>query len=521
MKVSAITPNYSVNYNKSSNYATNSVSSNKVYKQNNELMDMNYGASLVSFKGLNNKVAYDLSDKVSGAYASLVNKNDILLVGKDIASAKKALVESAKDFKYLLKNVLVVTSPTIAGTVAIRRNDDGFDELYNLSNSPLFVKRNEKNPLGLPPSPDQKNESSDFFFIKKGDAPTVLLDFDSVSYSSSKTDFVIDKNMENPFEVSAAGEISEFVMPSVADINKKNAEGILVESELSPEKAIKLADVGGQDEAIAQLKQKVLFPIKYPNFFEDNMKGLNSALLVGPPGTGKTLAAMALANEAGVPFYNMNGQLLEGKYVGESAHNIDAYYEQVKQNQPCILFFDEADAIFGKRTGEHKYADDSVNMHLDKISELEKQGAKVFLLAATNHPDLMDEGVLRNGRFGTKIEFKAPDTEEKCIDIFNIHSNGSSLENVDKEQLAKRMLDAKFNGADIAALVNEAKMQSVARQGIFEQMDKGTYDDKSGFRLVLNNDDFNNALDKLIANKNVIIGYDETRHRVAGFRAEQ
>lgn len=509
MKLQAITSNYSVNYSNRTPYTTKAISEPK-YKQNNELVDMNYGASLVLFKGAGDKAVYSLSDKVSATFAVL-DPDDILLVGKDLASIKNDFAKSANEFKFLIRNAVVIFAQDIAGTLAIRRqsrgSNVGYDYLYNLSDNKLAHSR--------------RGSDVSTKYLGRGENG-YLRHLDSFSFLNDKSDIVLDEYYRNPKDVYDAGGIWVREFPAVDKINTENIMKTkykeTVESDSS--ETLTLASIGGQDEAVKQLKQKVLFPIQYPKFFKNNLKGLNSALLVGPPGTGKTLAAMALANEAGVPFFNMNGQLLESKYVGETAQRINAYYEKVKQSQPCILFFDEADAIFGKRTGEYKHADESVNMHLDQISELEKQGSSVFLLAATNHPELIDDAVLRNGRFGTKIEFKAPDTEEKCVDIFNIHTKNTNLENIDKELLGKRMLNANFNGADIAALVDEAKMAAIARQGIFDQMEKGTYEDTDDFRITLNNFDFNAAIEKLISNKKVLDSYDETSHRVAGFNPE-
>ncbi len=488
-----------------SNYKNNGLQSNPIakneVKQNNELLDTNYGSLLVKHSP---RVAFgnsaELSKKAAKAYAYMQN-NDLLIIGASIAAAKTALEGSLGQIKDIIQSAFIVKDDELRNPVAIRKTN-GFDQIINLGKENLYIQRNNK----------EEAFGGDFFFLKPGEAG-VSTSNDYIFVKKPEFGFTLDKTpikefdaIEDSFDII---DLSIDKQKDIEEINKKNLTKLKVEEDKEKVQTLKLSDVGGQDEAVAELKKKVLYPIKYPNFFDNNLQGFNSALLVGPPGTGKTLAAQALANEAGIPFYKMNGQLLEGKYVGESAHNIDAYYEMAKANQPCIIFFDEADAIFGKRTGEHKYADDSVNMHLDKISELEKENAKVFLLAATNHPSLIDEGVLRNGRFGTKIEFKAPDTVEKCNAIFDIHTKKLTLENVDKNALSQKMLDAKFNGADIAALATEAKYQAIERQGIFEAMDNGTFNDSPDFKLVITGEDMNKALDKLIANKQTIKDYSK------------
>lgn len=478
------------------------------YLQNNILVDSNYGRSLVatkkvSFKGLSSYALFDLSGKVSTAFNSL-RIDDLLVVGKDFDIAKKELKESINLFKDVVGQFIFIQDKKFSNTIFMKKSLLGFDEVGNLSERPLFLLR------------EDKGTKNSLFLLKKGEA-SYLLDNDYVHVKAPEYGFRLksslnDEIYEIPDEAVKKFDFSASKKKNVGQINVKNLESIVFKETDAPEAKITFSDIGGQEDAISEIKQKIIFQLKYPNFFKNNkFQGIRSVLFVGPPGNGKSLAAVATANEAGVPFYNLNPQLLEGKYVGESAENIHNYYENVKNNQPCIIFFDEMDAIFKKRTGEHPYLDQSVNMHLDEISKLEKENAQVFLLGATNHPEIMDEAVLRNGRFGTKIEFKPPDTVEKCKAVLSIHIKNANIEDFDIDKFSKELLASKVNNADITAVVAEAKMNSAVRQGVFEAMAEGTFIDNPLFKLVINGEDFDAALKKINAQKSLVEGYSKTK----------
>lgn len=483
------------------------------YPQNNNLVDMNYGRSLinnrVSFKGNPGSMVLDLSKKASAAFNSL-RSDDLLVVGKDLKTAKKDLKESISLVKDVVNKFIFIEDERFVNTIAIKRNFEGFDELSNLSETPLFVQREGKEGL---------------FFLQKGET-AFMVNQDYIHVKKPEYGFTIDAATKETLADFPEGIIKQFDVSkskkwNVLEINAKNLDSLGVEEVANPATKITFKDVGGQDDAIEEIKKKILFQLKYPNFFKNNkMEGIHSALFVGPPGNGKTLAALATANEAGVPFYSLNAQLLEGKYIGESAENIHQYYENARKNQPCIIFFDEIDAIFKKRTGDHPYLDQSVNMHLDEISRLEKENSQVFLLGATNHPEIMDEGVLRNGRFGTKIEFKSPDTPEKCKSVLLIHTRGTNTANLDVDKFSEKLLKANFSNSDIAATVIEAKMNSIARQGIFDAMGDGTFKDYPDFRLIVKGEDFDKALENLSANKKLVENYSGIKKPI-GFTAEK
>ncbi len=452
---------------------------------------MSTAAGIISFSGNPIPINMNLSKKLSVAL-NLMDNESVMLIGKNLDKAKKELKDSVNLFPSVIKKILFIQENDANSTFAIRIGSNGMERLVNIGEKTAFIK-------------SQAAEDGSIA-VKKG-AEAALMDDDEIRCGSTK--FKIMYNSIEDFSQIRQKSIQEIDLSELnkIDIKMLNLRTLEKSMKNTPQKkGVMFSDVGGQDEAIEEIRQKILRPVKYPNFFK-SMSNTRSALFVGPPGNAKTLTAKALANEAGIPFYDLNGQLLEGSLVGESAEKINAYYKNAKNNQPCIIFFDEIEAILGKRSGKHKYADDSVNMHLDEISKLEKENALVYLIGATNRPELIDDAALRAGRFGTKIEFKNPDTTKKCKDVFSKHINPDEIEDFDFDNLAQKMIDANFSGADIAESVSNAKMNAIGRLKIFEAMDNGTFKDDPDFKLVLKGEDFDKALERKIKDKELVEKY--------------
>ncbi|MDI6815080.1 MAG: CDC48 family AAA ATPase, partial [Dehalococcoidales bacterium] len=224
---------------------------------------------------------------------------------------------------------------------------------------------------------------------------------------------------------------------------------------------VKWSDVGGLEEAKRVLKETIEWPLKYPEIFKqaktNPAKGL---LLTGAPGTGKTLLAKAVANESGVNFISVKGPALLSKWVGESERGIREVFKKAKQASPCIIFFDEIDAIAPTRgTSADSHVTERVISQLltelDGIEELKG----VVVLAATNRPDIIDPALLRAGRFDLQLELPIPD-EKTRLEIFKIHTKGKPLaDDVDLESLAKATEG--MVGSDIEAITRKASMLAI------------------------------------------------------------
>ncbi|WP_457549913.1 CDC48 family AAA ATPase [Archaeoglobus sp.] len=187
-------------------------------------------------------------------------------------------------------------------------------------------------------------------------------------------------------------------------------------------------DVGGLEHAKQELREAIEWPLKYPDVYRaTGIKPPKGILLYGPPGTGKTLLAKAVANEANANFISVKGPELLSKWVGESERHVREMFRKAKQVAPCILFFDEIDALAPRRgmgadTNVTERVVSQLLTELDGIEELKD----VFVIAATNRPDMIDPALLRPGRIERHIYIPPPDKAGRK-EIFKIHLRGKPL----------------------------------------------------------------------------------------------
>ncbi len=220
---------------------------------------------------------------------------------------------------------------------------------------------------------------------------------------------------------------------------------------------VKWDDIGGLEEVKQQLKEVVEWPLKYPDVFERmGIKPPKGVLLYGPPGTGKTLLAKAVANESGANFISIKGPELLSKWLGESERRLRETFKRAKQVAPCIIFFDEIDAITSTRgIKSTETLNTLVSQLLTEMSGIEEVEG-VVVLAATNRPDLIDLSLLRPGRFDRQIYVPTPD-EKARLEILRVHTKKMPLaKDVRLEEIAK--ITQGYSGADLEALCREAAM---------------------------------------------------------------
>ena len=189
-------------------------------------------------------------------------------------------------------------------------------------------------------------------------------------------------------------------------------------------------DIGGLEDIKQRLREAVEWPLGYPELFESmRLAPPKGALLCGPPGCGKTLIAKALATEAGVNFVSVKGPELLSMYVGESERGVRDLFRKARQAAPCIIFFDEIDALAAARSRGGEDSGVGARMLSQLLTELDgiEELKGVFVLAATNRPDLLDPALLRPGRFDMRFDIPLPDAvaREK---IFQIHLRDRPLE---------------------------------------------------------------------------------------------
>ena len=230
---------------------------------------------------------------------------------------------------------------------------------------------------------------------------------------------------------------------------------------IEKETGVTFKDVAGEEEAKESLVEVVDFlhnPAKYTEIGAKLPKG---ALLVGPPGTGKTLLAKAVAGEAHVPFFSLAGSDFVEMFVGVGASRVRDLFEEAKKNAPCIVFIDEIDAI-GKsrdsRLGGNDEREQTLNQLLAEMDGFESNQACI-ILAATNRPEVLDQALLRPGRFDRRIIVERPDLKGR-EDILKVHAKNVKMdETVDLAAVALATSGAV--GADLANMINEAAILAV------------------------------------------------------------
>ncbi|WP_096395359.1 proteasome-activating nucleotidase [Halorubrum trapanicum] len=256
---------------------------------------------------------------------------------------------------------------------------------------------------------------------------------------------------------------------------------------------VEYADIGGIDDQIREVREAVEDPLENPEQFETvGVEPPSGVLLHGPPGTGKTMLAKAVANESDATFIKMAGSELVRKFIGEGARLVRDLFELAAEREPAVIFIDEIDAVAAKRTDSKTSGDAEVQRTMMQLlSEMDgfDDRGEVRIMAATNRFDMLDEAILRPGRFDRLIEVPEPGPEGRER-ILEIHTQDMNVaDGVDLGSVA-RDLDG-YSGADIASLATEAGMFAIrdgrteVSQADFEQArDKLQDADKEDERVI-------------------------------------
>ncbi|MHB1829873.1 MAG: AAA family ATPase [Candidatus Micrarchaeaceae archaeon] len=239
---------------------------------------------------------------------------------------------------------------------------------------------------------------------------------------------------------------------------------------------VKWSDVGGLEKVKEEILEAVELPLTDPEAFKAfGIRPVKGIMLYGPPGTGKTLLAKAVANRCHANFISVNVTELFNKYVGESEAMMREYFKEARRLAPCILFFDEFDAIGGIRDGSTNDGGvrekilDAFMIELDGFHDSEG----IIVMAATNRPDLLDPASIRSGRFDKVIEVSMPGEVER-LGIFKVYALKMPLgEDVDLQTLAK--LTEKYNGADIENLCREAGVIAMRKKKAERSVSMGDF----------------------------------------------
>ena len=235
--------------------------------------------------------------------------------------------------------------------------------------------------------------------------------------------------------------------------------------QMEPSTQVTFTDVAGIEGAKLELTEVVDFLKNPDRFTAVGAKIPKGVLLVGPPGTGKTLLAKAVAGEAGVPFFSISGSEFVEMFVGVGASRVRDLFEQAKKNAPCIVFIDEIDAVGRQRGaglgGGNDEREQTLNQLLTEMDGFEGNTG-IIIVAATNRPDVLDQALMRPGRFDRQVVVDRPDYSGR-LQVLGVHARGKTLaKDVDLDKVARRTPG--FTGADLANLLNEAAILAARRQ---------------------------------------------------------
>ncbi len=224
---------------------------------------------------------------------------------------------------------------------------------------------------------------------------------------------------------------------------------------------VKFEDVDGVDEAKQELQEIVEFLSKPERFTRLGGRIPRGVLLVGPPGTGKTLLARAVAGEAGVPFFSMSGSEFVEMFVGVGARRVRNLFAHARKAAPCIVFIDEIDAIGRQRggpsSGHNEEREQALNQLLVEMDGFDPT-VGIVVMAATNRQDVLDQALLRPGRFDRRVTVDRPDIRGRRL-ILEVHTRNTPLaKEVDLHRIARGTPG--LSGADLANLVNEAALHA-------------------------------------------------------------
>ena len=229
-------------------------------------------------------------------------------------------------------------------------------------------------------------------------------------------------------------------------------------------------DVGGLENVKDAVMETIQLPLEKPELFAKGMKKRSGILFYGPPGTGKTLLAKAIATEFSLNFFSVKGPELLNMYIGESEANVRRVFQRARDARPCVVFFDELDSVAPKRgnQGDSGGVMDRIVSQLlaelDGMSDGEEGGGGVFVIGATNRPDLLDQALLRPGRFDKMLYLGVSDTHDKQLTIMEALTRKFTMHPQMSLRRVAESLPFTYTGADLYALCSDAMLKAITRQ---------------------------------------------------------
>lgn len=246
---------------------------------------------------------------------------------------------------------------------------------------------------------------------------------------------------------------------------------------------VKWDDVGGLDNVKDEIMDTIDMPLKHPELFVGGLKKRSGILFYGPPGTGKTLLAKAIATNFSLNFFSVKGPELLNMYIGESEANVRKVFQKARDSKPCVVFFDELDSVAPKRGNQGDSGGVMDRIVSQLLAELDgmsggANGEGVFVVGATNRPDLLDEALLRPGRFDKMVYLGVSDTHQKQYKILQALTRKFALSpNVSLMNVANKC-PFTFTGADFYALCSDSMLNAMTRAANAIDVKINSFNDK-------------------------------------------
>ncbi len=305
--------------------------------------------------------------------------------------------------------------------------------------------------------------------------------------STTGPDFIVDVSKDvNEHDLKLGSRVSLNKQSlAVMEVLPPSVDPIVSGAEVIDRPSVSYADIGGLKDELRELREAVEYPLLKPEVYKKvGIEPPKAVLLEGPPGTGKTLLAKAVATQTKATFIRVVGSELVQKYIGEGARLVREMFELAREKSPSIVFIDELDSVGAKRIDMATSGDREVQRTLMQLlAEMDGFNplGEVKIIGATNRPDILDEALLRPGRFDRIITIPPPDFTAR-VEIFGIHTRKMNLHrDVSIEELASITDGA--SGADIRAICTEAGMYTIREKRVRVKMV-----------------DFRRAVDKVIGN---------------------
>lgn len=278
-----------------------------------------------------------------------------------------------------------------------------------------------------------------------------------------------DKNLDKLIKIGSGGQIK--LIPEDFNVAINDARNKYSDSIGAPRiPNVKWEDIGGLDVVKDEILDTIDLPLKHPELFSAGLKKRSGILFYGPPGTGKTLLAKAIATNFSLNFFSVKGPELLNMYIGESEANVRRVFQKARDAKPCVIFFDELDSVAPKRGNQGDSGgvmDRIVSQLLAELDGMsgggENGGEGVFVVGATNRPDLLDEALLRPGRYDKMLYLGISDTNDKQIKILEALTRKFTLDDdVELDKIAEKC-SFTFTGADFYALCSDAMLNAMTR----------------------------------------------------------